>query len=97
MGAAVQHGMDSAVIAAGDDDRRLAEKRRQIVARLRQFPGQGQELPGRAEEDVRKFGPIDVRVGKHPVGNPRIPLGRPLQLCLVPHRSLLLGCSHPLG
>src|SRR5215472_16949687 len=40
MSAAVDHRVDLTVIAAGDDDRRFAEKGRQVIARLRQFAGE---------------------------------------------------------
>jgi hypothetical protein len=83
MGAAVQHGMDFAVTPAGHDDRGLAEKARQIVARLGQLAGQRQKLPGRAEKDARQLLAIDSGIGKHAVGNTGIPLGRPLKCGLV--------------
>ena len=43
MGAAVEHRVDLAVLAAGDDDRRLAEKGRLVVARARaiRWPARG--------------------------------------------------------
>src|SRR5205823_10523752 len=46
MGAAVDHCVDLAVLPPGDDDRRLAEKGRQVIAWLRQFTGKCQILPG---------------------------------------------------
>ncbi len=47
VGAAVEHRMNLAVMSAGDDDRSLAKKGRQIVARFGQFSGEGQKLPSR--------------------------------------------------
>ena len=61
MGAAVDHRMDLAVLAARDDDRRLAEKRRLVVARLGQFVGEAEILPGGAEKDRGR-----VRRGRSP-------------------------------
>jgi hypothetical protein len=55
MRAAVQHRTDFAVMSAGDDDRSLSKKSRQIVARLRQFAGQGQKLPGRSAQPWRRL------------------------------------------
>ena len=79
MGAAVDHRMQRPVIAAGDDDRRLAEKGRQIVAGLGQFAGKRQKLPGRPEKDPGQLLAVDLRVGKHPVGDAGVALGGPLQ------------------
>jgi hypothetical protein len=79
MGAAVDHGVQRAVITAGDDDRCLAEERCQVIAGFRQFTGEGQELPGRSEEDAGQLLAIDIRISEHLVGDTRIALGRPLQ------------------
>jgi hypothetical protein len=69
-------------MTTGDDDRRLAEKGRQVVARLRQFAGQRQVLPGRPEKDPTELGAIDVGVGEHPIRHARVAFGRPLDLLL---------------
>src|SRR5208282_5952105 len=59
MRAAVDHRMDLAVLPAGDDDWGLAEKGRQVIARLRQLAGECQILPGRPEKDPAELGAID--------------------------------------
>jgi len=82
MGAAVDQRMDFAVMPAGDDNRRLAEKCRQIVARLRQFAGERQILPGWPEKDPAELGLIDVGIAEHAVGHPRGAFGRPIDLLL---------------
>ena len=51
MGAAVQHGMDFAIMPAGHDDRGLAEKGREIVAWHRQLAGQRRETARWPEKD----------------------------------------------
>jgi len=79
MGAAVQHGMDLPVMPACDDDWGLAQKSRQIVAWREQFAGQGQKLPGRPEKDAGQLPAIDLRIGKHPVGDAGVAFGRPLK------------------
>src|SRR6266436_4371234 len=87
MGAAVDHRVDLAVLSAGDDDRRLAEKGRQIIPRLRQLAGKREILPGRPEKDPPELGAIDLGIGEHPVWNAGIAFGRPLEFGL---RDLLL-------
>src|SRR5207247_1928143 len=77
MGAAVDHRVDLAVLPAGDDDRRLAEKGRQVIAGLRQLPGECEILPGRPEKDPAEFGTIDLGIGEHPIGDAGIAFGRP--------------------
>src|ERR1700730_7002334 len=79
MGAAVDHRVDLAVLAAGYDDRRLAEEGRLVVARFGELVGQREILPGRPEKHAVAFGPKDLRVGKHPVRHPRIALFRPFE------------------
>ena len=83
MGAAVEHRMDLAVLAAGDDDRGLAEKGRLVVAGLGQLVGEREVLPARAEKDAVELGLVDVGVGKHPVRDPRIALLRPGERVLI--------------
>src|SRR5262249_7887318 len=85
MGAAVNHRVDLAVLRARNDDRRLAEKGRQVVARLRQLAGERQILPGRAEKDPAELCLIDLGVAEHPVRHARIAFGRPFELLL--HRG----------
>ena len=79
MGAAIDHRVDLAVLPAGDDDRRLAEEGRQVVARLRQFAGEREKLPGRPEKDPAELGAVDVGVGEHPIRHPRVAFGRPFE------------------
>ena len=82
MGTAVDHRMDFTVMPAGDDDRRLAHKGRQIITRLRQLAGERQILPGRPEKDPAELGLIDVGIAEHAVGHPRGAFGRPIDLLL---------------
>src|SRR5712691_9027710 len=82
MGAAVDHRVDFAVLAADDDDRGLAEKGRPVIAGLGQLVGQREVLPARPEKDAVELGMVDFRVGKHPVGDPRITLFRPFERLL---------------
>ena len=56
MRAAVEHGVDLAVVAAGDDDRRLDEKGSLVIPRLGELAGQRQVLPARSEKDALKLG-----------------------------------------
>jgi len=79
MGTAVDHRMDLAVMPAGDDDRRLAEEGRQVIARLRQLAGECEILPGRPEKEPAELGAIDVGIGEHPIRYPRIAFGWPLE------------------
>src|SRR5437764_11035311 len=83
MGAAVDHGVDLAVLATGDDDRRLAEKAGFVVAGLRQFGGEAEALPSRPEKDAVEFGAVDLRVREHPVRHPRIAFLRPFERLLL--------------
>jgi hypothetical protein len=77
MGAAIDHCVDFAVFAAGNDNRRLAEERRLVVARVWQLVRQRQELPSRAEEQLAELRLIDALVGEDAVGNPCIAFFRP--------------------
>src|SRR5436305_10988756 len=79
MRATVDQRMDLAVLTAGDDDRRLAEKGRLVIARVRQFVVEREVLPGRPEKDAVALGAIDLRIGEHPVRHPRIALFRPFE------------------
>src|ERR1700722_6102393 len=88
MGAAIDHRVNLAVLAAGDDDRRLAEKRRLVVARVGQLVGQDEELPSGAEKQSVQLGAVDVGIGKDAVGDPRIAFLRPGENMLV-HRLIL--------
>src|SRR5439155_6279854 len=77
MGAAVDHRADLAVLAAGHDDRRLAEKGRLVVAGLGKLVGQREVLPSRPEKDAVALGAVDLGVGELPVLHLRIFLFRP--------------------
>src|SRR5205814_1497586 len=79
MRATVDHRMDLAVLTTGDDDRRLAEKGRLVIARVRQFVIEREVLPGRPEKDAVALGAVDLRIGEHPVRHPRIALFRPFE------------------
>src|SRR5439155_21231109 len=73
------HRVELAVLAARDDDRRLADKCRLVVADFGQFVGEREILPARPEKDALQFGPVDVGVGKDAVGHPRIALFWPFE------------------
>src|SRR5947207_13091645 len=79
MRATVNYRMDLAVLTTGDDDRRLAEKGRLVIARVRQFVVEREVLPGRPEKDAVALGAVDLRIGEHPVRHPRIALFRPFE------------------
>ena len=99
MGAAVDHCVNFAVIAASDDDRCLAEKGGQVIPRLRQLAGECQILPGRPQKDSIELGVVDLRIGEHPIGHPRIALGGPFDFWLHggPHFSLAPQAGRGLG
>ena len=61
MGAAVEHRVDLAVLAAGDDDRRLAEEGGLVVAGLGQFVGERRGIASSARETRGR-----VRRGRFP-------------------------------
>src|SRR5215471_10899332 len=62
MGAAIDHRMDLAVLAAGDHDRRLAQESRQVIARLRQLAGERQILPSRPEKDAGELRAVNLGI-----------------------------------
>jgi hypothetical protein len=71
MRAAVDERVQRAGFVAGDDDRRIAEKRCLEIAGPRQFRRQGDEIPVRAGEDFLLLAPVDIGVGKEPIWDPR--------------------------
>jgi hypothetical protein len=66
MGAAVDESVDLAGIVAGDDDRGLADGRRDPVARLRDCRREAQKAPGRTLEDPLDFAPVLRGIGIEP-------------------------------
>src|SRR5215475_5887436 len=98
MSAAVNHRVDLAVVPAGDDDRRLPEKRRQVVAGLRQLAAECEVLPGGPEKDAVKLGAIDVGIGEHPVRHACVAFGRPFDFDFLLHnRSSFRQSKTPCG
>src|SRR5262249_52517674 len=77
MSAAIDHRVDLAVLAAGDDNRSLAEKSRQVIARLRQLSGQDEILQIRPKEDAGKLLVLNLPIRKYPIWDAGIALGRP--------------------
>ena len=63
MRAAVDKGVDFALGVAGDDDRGLADRRGDVIPRIRDLGGQTQKIPGRALEDPLLFEPVLVGIG----------------------------------
>jgi hypothetical protein len=88
MRAAIDDGVDVAVVVARDDDRGLADRCCDIIARIRNFRGQAQEIPGRTFEDPLLFDLVLLGVGVEPEGdlgqtvrrprNSRCRIGNPL-------------------
>src|SRR2546423_12096943 len=63
MGAAVDEGVDRAVRTARDDDRDLADRRRDPIAGFRDVGRQAQIAPGRALEDAFLLEPVLLGIG----------------------------------
>src|SRR5690348_6876614 len=96
MSAAVDHCMDLAVLTAGNDDRRLAEECRFVIARFGQFVLEREILPGRTEEDAVALSAVNLRVGKHPVRHSCIAFLRPFErLQPLRHADLLQAGGDP--
>src|SRR6202166_3113935 len=69
MGAAVDEGVDRAIRAPGDDDRDLADGRRDPVAGLGDLGLKAQVIPGRPLEDPLLFEPVLLGIGVDAEGN----------------------------
>ena len=63
MGAAVDKGVDRAVRSAGDDDRDLADRRRDPIAGLGDLGFQAEVIPGRPLEDPLLFEAVLLGIG----------------------------------
>src|SRR6266550_5458879 len=63
MGAAVDEGVDRAVRTARDDDRDLADRRRDPIAGLRDVGRQAQIAPGRPLENAFLLEPVLLGIG----------------------------------
>ena len=77
MGAAVDKGVDLAVIAAGHDDCGLADRRRDPIARIRDLGGEAQIAPGRPLEDPLLLQPVLLGIGVEPERDLGKPVRRP--------------------
>jgi hypothetical protein len=67
--AAVQPGVDAAVVVATHDDGRVGHLRRLEVARVRNLDVEPDVIPYRAAEDAFLFERIDVLIHEHPTGH----------------------------
>src|SRR5467141_4780709 len=66
MRAPVDEGVDPARSVARDDHRRLADRRGDVIARIRDLCRETQKAPGRAFEDPLLLEPILLGIGVEP-------------------------------
>ena len=70
MRAPVEHDMQAAILVARDDDGRVADERRLVVARFRHLGFQGDEIPGGAAKETLLLRLVIRLVSEDRVGNP---------------------------
>ncbi len=79
MGAAVDHGVKSAVLVAGDDDRYLADRGGLVVARIRDVDVETKIVPDRPPEDAFLLELVNLLIRKQPERHARDPFFGPAE------------------
>ena len=93
MGAAVDEGVDRAVRAARDDDRNLADRRRDPVAGIGDLAGEAQIIPGRPLKDALLLDPVLLGIGIKAERDLADPVRRPRDGTIKP--DILHGHGRP--
>ncbi len=90
--AAVDEGVDRAVLVARHHDRRVADPRGAEVAGVRDLGFQTQIAPGRAAEDALHLERVQLLVVVQAKGDARIIVARPAHLCSHIYSTFTLSC-----